>query len=407
MPLSTAYSRPDTARFHLFLGHDECVRESPNADLYCCPLNPPCVARARPHRTNLERVTSILERAFPHSPNYNLAFILESMSITRLVTTRTPVRERLAADFPKPKLRLRAKLLVPSSGFTPGLVGTAYDYLLRFHLLRAMPFATSEQWVAEKALERIGALATHREILVGEKWLFAQHMKFRMERVLSHSRRSLRTFLSGTRLSTCMIESAIRLAHCDLYFRIQRFDKRFGKPLKRQVKELRSLINATNLEQFTSATRCLLNPSFGEGSIIIGGADADLLIDDMLIDVKTSATLRVRVEDWRQLICYAALNKHFPIGGEKRPKAIRHIGIYFARYNYLVSWPLRKVVDSTNFSSFSGWLRDYAVNSYTNKLDRRAALIRSRADRQARHLEDQADLLRSGISGLLREESNA
>jgi hypothetical protein len=317
------------------------------------------------------------------------------MSITRLVTKRTPVRERLAADFPKPKLRLKAKLLVPSSRFTPGLVGTAYDYLLRFHLLRAMPFATSEQWVAEKALKRVGALATHSKILVGKEWRSAENIEYRMERIIGRSRRSLRTFLSGTLLSARMIESAINLAHCDLYCRIQRLDKRFEKPRKRQVKEIRSLINATNLDQFTSATRCLLNPTFGEGSMIIGGADADLLIDDLLIDVKTSVTLSVRIEDWRQLICYAALNKHFPIGGGKRPKAIRHIGIYFARYDYLVSWPLREVVDSTKFSSFAGWLSDYAINSYANRLDRRAAFIRSRADRQARGFEDKADLLRS------------
>lgn len=317
------------------------------------------------------------------------------MSITGLVTKRTPIRDRLAADFPKPKQRLTAQLLVPSSGYSPGIVGTAYDYLLRFHLLRAMPFATGEQWVADKALKSIGTLATHRKILVGEEWRYADHIEYRMERVISRSRRSLRTFLSGTRLSTRMIESAINLAHCDLYHRIRRLDKRFEKPLKRQVKELRNLINATNLDQFTSAKLCLLNPSFGEGSMMFGGADADLLIDNLLIDVKTSATLRVRVEDWRQLICYAALNRHFPIGGGNRPRSIQHIGIYFARYDYLVRWPLRKVVDPATFSSFATWLSDYGINSYAEKLDRRATLIRSRADRYARRLEDEADLLRS------------
>lgn len=317
------------------------------------------------------------------------------MSITSLVTKRSPVRDRLAADFPRPRQSLKAEILVPSSGFAPGIVGTAYDYLLRFHLQRAMPFAISEQWVAENALKSIGALAPHRKILVGEEWRYADLVEYRMERIICRSKRSLHTFLSGTRLSTRMIESAINLAHCDLYHRIRRLDKRFEKPLKRQVKELRSLINATNLDQFTSAKLCLLNPSFGEGSVMFGGADADLLIDDLLIDVKTSATLRVRVEDWRQLICYAALNRRFPIGGGNRARSIKHIGIYFARYDYLVRWPLRKVVDSAIFSSFAAWLSDYGTNSYADKLDRRAKLFRSRADRYARRLEDEADLLRS------------
>ncbi|MDB6046349.1 MAG: hypothetical protein JWM63_4900 [Gammaproteobacteria bacterium] len=60
----------------------------------------------------------------------------------------------------------------------------------------------------------------------------------------------------------------------------------------------------------------------------------------MLIDVKTTATLRIRTEDWRQLIGYAAVNVHFPIGGGERPEPIRRVGFDFSWYGDLASWPL-------------------------------------------------------------------
>jgi hypothetical protein len=71
-----------------------------------------------------------------------------NLALTALVRFKTPVRERMAADFPRPKLRLRADLRVPSVAPNRPLMGIAYDYLLRFHLQRAFPFATAQlDWV--------------------------------------------------------------------------------------------------------------------------------------------------------------------------------------------------------------------------------------------------------------------
>jgi hypothetical protein len=49
---------------------------------------------------------------------------------------------------------------------------------------------------------------------------------------------------------------------------------------------LRRLIAATDLECFRAKSICLLIPGFGEGSRLIEGADADLLVDDLLIEPK-------------------------------------------------------------------------------------------------------------------------
>jgi hypothetical protein len=99
----------------------------------------------------------------------------------------------------------------------------------------------------------------------------------------------------------------------------------------------------------------------------------------LLIDVKTTATLRIRTEDWRQLIGYAALNAHFPIGGGAGPVLIRRVGFYFSRHGYLVSWPLTELVDQAKFTAFAAWLRDYATAAHAQRLARRAKVAQERA----------------------------
>jgi len=124
---------------------------------------------------------------------------------------------------------------------------------------------------------------------------------------------------------------------------------------------LRHLIAATDLTLFKASRTCLLNPEFGEGTGLVRGADADLLLDDLLIDVKTTKHYALRSVDWHQLVSYAALNLYFPIGGGTEPVPINRIGVYFARYNHLESWALHDVVDANKLAAFAQWFKEYLV----------------------------------------------
>lgn len=99
--------------------------------------------------------------------------------------------------------------------------------------------------------------------------------------------------------------------------------------------------------------------------------------------MKTTATLKIRTEDWRQLIAYAALNEHFPIGGGERPMAIRRVGFYFSRYGYLASWPLAELVDPVKFTGFAAWLRYYATEAHVRRTARRISAREELARRLA------------------------
>ena len=83
------------------------------------------------------------------------------------------------------------------------------------------------------------------------------------------------------------------------------------------------------------SSRTILNPTF-EGSPDVGGADADLILDGCLIDIKTTINptdLREWTRSLYQLIGYALLDYEDQFG-------ISEAGVYFARQGALLRWTL-------------------------------------------------------------------
>lgn len=76
------------------------------------------------------------------------------------------------------------------------------------------------------------------------------------------------------------------------------------------------------------------NPHFA-GSAAIGGADADLIIDNQLIDIKTTIKKTLRREWMWQLIGYLLLDWD-------DAHEISGLGLYSSRHGVLVTWPLNE-----------------------------------------------------------------
>lgn len=76
----------------------------------------------------------------------------------------------------------------------------------------------------------------------------------------------------------------------------------------------------------------VLNPTF-TGSRDVGGADADLIVDGCLIDIKASVQPKIDPEWLRQLAGYVLLD----YTDERR---IHSVGIYMARQGVLLTWSL-------------------------------------------------------------------
>lgn len=79
---------------------------------------------------------------------------------------------------------------------------------------------------------------------------------------------------------------------------------------------------------------CALNPTFA-GSTDVGGADADLIVDGCLIDLKSGKRPELDPNDLRQLVGYILLDYH-------HEHAIQSVAIYKARYGLTFKWSVEE-----------------------------------------------------------------
>ena len=82
----------------------------------------------------------------------------------------------------------------------------------------------------------------------------------------------------------------------------------------------------------------VLNPTF-DGSADVGGADADLILDATLIDIKSTIAPKLSRSWLWQIICYCMLD----YTDEYRLTAC---GIYLSRQGIFLEWPLTELVES-------------------------------------------------------------
>ena len=198
------------------------------------------------------------------------------MSLTRFVAEKA-VKEKLAQEFPKPKIKLDGALLAPPVTKHYSLVGTAFDYLLRFYIKRLNPFAIEGEWVAEHFQK--GFLEHEAMILPGpthEDYLKTRQLYKTASRNVDEARAAYQRYLEDGEITDELIRCAVHLARIDLISRVLYVDPNMGVADDGDVEDLRRLISLVKPELFKAERLCMLNPAFGEASALVGGADADL-----------------------------------------------------------------------------------------------------------------------------------
>lgn len=86
-----------------------------------------------------------------------------------------------------------------------------------------------------------------------------------------------------------------------------------------------------------------------------GGADADLIIDNKLIDIKTTKKLEPEsLHDFCQVIGYLLLHRISGIN-EIKELEINQLGIYYLRYGYLFLFNTKDLIDDNSLEKFTEW----------------------------------------------------
>jgi hypothetical protein len=273
------------------------------------------------------------------------------MSLTSFLEKNQDVRDRFRKEFQQPRFSLKRELMAPPLSKRYSLVGTAFDYLLRFYLRLHNPHAIDRKhWTAEDAL----ALIADNPSL---------HSKG--QEIVAQAKRRLAAYLKTEQLRDELIESALLLATLDPIFRAGVGHENVGNAYAEDIQDLRNLISIVDPDMFKASALCLLNPTFGIATRMVGGADADLVIDDTIVDIKCTTKLAIPGTYFHQLIGYYVLHEIGGVG-ELTPKPeIKKVAIYFARYAYLHVLDLEQIVHKQTLPAFIQWFKNRAGEEYS------------------------------------------
>lgn len=327
------------------------------------------------------------------------------MSLTSF-TERREVRERLKPFRPPPPRTIQVPLKVARRSVRPDLIGTAFDYLLRFELSRRAPHATWRRWASEVAtLLHPKTLAMLRDDIRG---FAAGHPEFDLNCIvrcvendssgglkcdglvievdgegfsatISRPKSTIIFNLSPEELfffqrSTAIIEEArravnsptplglgahaVRLAKLDMILRAGMLDTTFESADANDVAELLELVAVVPFDQLIGPVM-LLNPTFGEASEIVGGADADLIVNGMLVDFKTTKEAYTDPLFLDQLLGYFLLARRAHRNDGAFPE-INLVGLYFSRYGYLWRHDVSHWTGRADFAELEAWFFNHA-----------------------------------------------
>jgi len=268
------------------------------------------------------------------------------MSLTSFVAL-PEVKHRLKQEYETPKIQCVRDIQIPPSTQNYGLTGTAFDYLMRFWIETLNPNAETKHWVAENS---VGLLEAGR--LPASAALKRTARELLEEAIACHM-----NYIKTCKLNDDIIATAIQLAQLDAIYRAGYIDPNLGKVDMLIIDEMRAMLELANKKEFTSKSYCALNPVFGEASFLVNGADADLIIDDMLIDIKTIKSGKMDMSQFHQLIGYFILNQLGGVNGRKIK--INRLGIYFSRYGELVTFPSEHI-ENDRFPQLVKWFKKTA-----------------------------------------------
>ena len=109
----------------------------------------------------------------------------------------------------------------------------------------------------------------------------------------------------------------------------------------------------------------LLNPSFGEASLLVGGADADLISGDLLLELKATKADKMEAVSLDQLLGYFLLTRHRRRLAPTFPE-IKRFGIYFCRHGHLWVQDAALWTQHPEFTALEGWFFQHAAKVFKN-----------------------------------------
>lgn len=298
------------------------------------------------------------------------------MSLLQLIAKRD-VADRIKQLRPKLKRKIPTAVQVGARSKRYSLIGTAFDYLIRFELQRLAPHAVVYPWVAESVPRLIwrqtDSGSVGRDLLFDVEpsaYLSPQEVARAMRQILDDAKSTLHEYIPlampGLSIRSRLAAHTIRLAKMDSVYRALRLEPQFQEADPDDVEELLELLTLVPFDQLLDPGTMLLNPHFDETSSLVGGADTDLVTGDLLVDFKTTQKTDIEGHWLDQLFGYFLLARKHQRSRTTFPE-IRRAGIYCSRHGYLWAFPVSLWVEHIEFPEIEEWFWRIAAESYPQK----------------------------------------
>jgi len=244
--------------------------------------------------------------------------------------------------------QIEAPMVAPPRSVSYAATGMAFDYLARFIMARQFAGSAvrvvSPRWIAEIVVTKCQSGAWPEYKRYGKRW----------SALVVASSELVEGYIRGQDVPVGRLaDTAQMLANLDCLYRAGRCDPDFQPSIDVSA-DLVVLAEVFDpVVQFAPASALLLNPCFGLSGAV-GGADADLILDDLLIDIKTTNSMANPKQYLRQLAGYAALAALGGIsdgcGTYRTP--IRRLGIYYSRHAKTLIWSLDDVFHGDRWQDY-------------------------------------------------------
>ena len=287
------------------------------------------------------------------------------MSLTRFLSM-PGVSEKLKPLRPKGLRTIDKPLLAEPRSNRYGMVGTAFDYLLRFELRRRAPHAVVRKWIAEYAPDLLwretpkfsGGFDLLRVSSGTTEYKLPEEVGKRARGILNNAKRDVSTYLktkNPDRSQVCDLAAhAIRLSKLDTVFRTFSLDPCFHIADTEDVEDSVSMLDIVPYSSLLNDKLMLLNPDFEESSRLFGGADADLITGDLLVDFKVSKKAQIVTRQLNQLLGYYLLCRNQRRVDPKFPQ-VNKVALYFCRYAYLWILDAKMWLENPDFAEVERW----------------------------------------------------
>lgn len=324
---------------------------------------------------------------------------VESMSMTTGVTTFmkiSEVRQEIDSTYPNPGEDAEGELLVTNNGYGHRLVGDAFEFLCRMLLYRRCneivvptPYpgrGKVSRWKGGEFpsihVHRFDGMEweEHPEISSQEEWEERQ-----ADRPVWERQRSAVTWAEDEALSKLAeqyVETGMnteRLVRAALINAGWKPDESVHSWIDREafekdiLDEMEALFGLLRDCEWTRGDSVIVEPDFGGHQYVLPG-EGDFIVDDLLVDIKTTERRSFTNEFWRQLLLYyilcdvqRAMYDVREYGERKDSNYIRYpeinrVGVYFARYGELQVVDMDDVIeDQERYEEFRAWIVDRGI----------------------------------------------